>query len=198
VVIQDVVNMVNFGNLIYEAMEEKYKDKPIFFCLIGDSGSGKTFVANTMKYLFGIPLQPSYTTRPKRGITDTAHIFLTEESFDNLIKLETIAITEYGGYRYAGLLKDVKPAQVYVIDEIGYRYFKRRYSDRFTIIAIKVINRHNGRVDQERVNRDVYRSMLPAHEFDHVIYNSGLIMLMTQLLIIMSDYIPDGDIKYVD
>ena len=189
--------MVSFSDSFYAHLEVKYQDKPLIICLVGDSGSGKTFIAHAIRHLFGIPPLPSYTTRPKRTPTETAHVFLDDKSFNALTAMGVLAITEFGGYMYAGLQKDVKCAQTYVVDEIGLKYIMARHSDKYTIVTVKVKSRYRD-VDKTRRSRDVLRAVIPDHKYDYIIYNGGAIILMTQLLLIISDYITEEEIIYGD
>ena len=95
------------------------------YLLIGESGTGKTTIANIMSKKFDLKVISSYTTRPKRYEGETGHIFVTDHEFDQLDNL--VGYTEYAGYRYCATSKQVDENDIYIIDPAGVKFFKEKY-----------------------------------------------------------------------
>lgn len=86
-------------------------------CLIGESGSGKTSLAEEMERE-GYKSIQSYTTRPKRHPLETGHRFVSKEMFDKL-RDRAVAYTEFNGYEYMATQMQVDESDIYVIDPDG-------------------------------------------------------------------------------
>lgn len=96
-----------------------------FILLIGESGSGKTSVANELYNKYGLSQVISYTTREKRTSNEDCHIFISDDEFDELEDL--VAYTEYNGNRYGATAQQVEENYVYVIDPDGVDFFMEAY-----------------------------------------------------------------------
>lgn len=101
--------------------------KPLYL-LIGRSASGKTTIANMLTEKYGYQSVSSYTTRPPRYYGEVGHIFVDNETFDQLGELA--GFVEYNGYRYGTTIQQVDDADIYVIDPIGAEYLLDKYTDR--------------------------------------------------------------------
>lgn len=99
--------------------------KPIIL-LVGQSGCGKSTIADILEKHYGLRQVVSYTTRPSRGEGDL-HYFVTKEEFAE-IKDEMCAYTVFDGNEYGASSDDVELSDVYVIDPAGVRYFIKHYS----------------------------------------------------------------------
>ena len=86
-------------------------------CLIGESGSGKTSLAEEMERE-GYKSIQSYTTRPKRHPLETGHRFVSKEMFDKLVD-RAVAYTVFNGYEYMATQMQVDESDIYVIDPDG-------------------------------------------------------------------------------
>ncbi|MCI8805758.1 MAG: hypothetical protein HFE59_07685 [Clostridiales bacterium] len=95
--------------------------------LIGESGSGKTTIAETLAGKFGLKVLRSYTTRPKRYENERGHIFVSEREFRNLKPKDIIAYTKIGEYEYCATKQQIDDSDIYVIDLKGMRYLKNNY-----------------------------------------------------------------------
>ena len=104
------------------------------YLILGQSGVGKSTLAETLKEKYGLETVHSYTTRPARFDGEIGHIFLTDEEFDNLPELA--AYTEFNGFRY-GITKDIlNKADTYVIDIAGAEMLAKRYTRPLVKIGI--------------------------------------------------------------
>jgi len=151
------------------------RDKKIIICIVAESGSGKTFVADYIAAKYNIYPIESRTTRPPRHKGESGHMWVTEQEFDTYAQENMIAFTEFGGCRYCCLIEDVTdPIMTYVIDEYGLKYLKRYFSNTFNIFAVRIIadniKRHK-RVDRSRTSRDNGKFTIPLDEFDFCIFN---------------------------
>lgn len=95
------------------------------YLIVGCSGSGKTVIAEMLENKYGLKSIQSYTTRPRRSESETGHIFVTDEEFDNLTDL--VAYTQFDKYRYCATAEQVENNDLYIIDPSGVEYFKNSY-----------------------------------------------------------------------
>ena len=88
-----------------------------YICLIvGASGSGKSTISRILQTDYGFKAVQSYTTRPPRSPEEEGHIFVSDEEFD---KLQPVAYTKIGDYRYCATAKQIDMNDLYVIDPSG-------------------------------------------------------------------------------
>lgn len=90
-------------------------------CLIGESGSGKSEIANMLKEKAGYDIVQSYTTRKPRHEGETGHIFITREDFlnmnsDNILAMKNI----YGELYFTLKTQFTAPVTIYIVDPSGY------------------------------------------------------------------------------
>jgi guanylate kinase len=150
--------------------------KPRIYCIIGESGSGKSMIAEELERLASIPMIRSYTDRPKRDDKDIGHAFLEPAEYDLLKEEDMIAKTEWSGRRYCCLKSDVQDVNSYVIDEAGIIMLRHKFQQEYKIFAIRIKRPLDQRVaaaGKERVDRDNGKFNLPDGEFDIVIHNKG-------------------------
>ena len=120
---------------ISKRIYDKLAERPVIIAIIGESGTGKTMIANYIENEHGIGMIESYTTRPPRYIGERGHIFISEEQYDRLNKEDMIAYTTFGDYRYCCLKQDIKAINSYIIDEIGLQYLEDNFKDDYKIIT---------------------------------------------------------------
>ena len=107
-------------------------NKPLLL-LVGKSASGKTTIANLLEKEYGYKQVQSYTTRPPRYKSETGHIFVSDEEFDNLGELA--AFTLYNGHKYGTTYNQIDECDIYVIDPDGVKTLLKNYRrDRDIII----------------------------------------------------------------
>jgi len=96
-----------------------------FFLIVGKSGSGKDTLVNSMTS-HGFNKLISYTTRNRRKNEKDAHIFVTDEQFDEL-QDTMVAFTNFNGHRYCATQNQVENADMFITDPDGIEYFHDHY-----------------------------------------------------------------------
>lgn len=140
--------------------------KPLYL-LIGRSASGKTTIANMLTEKYGYQSVSSYTTRPARYNGEVGHIFVDDETFDQLGELA--GFVEYNGYRYGTTMQQVDDADIYVIDPIGAEYLLDKYTDRPICIIYfdaSIPTRIHRMVDRGDSDNAIIRRLLQDEEYD--------------------------------
>lgn len=107
--------------------------KPLYlYC--GRSGSGKTTIANILKYTNNFQQLESYTTRSPRYDGELGHHFVSNEEFDQLENI--VAFTEYNSHRYAATQELVDDADIYIIDVPGVETLVKSYKSERKIVVL--------------------------------------------------------------
>lgn len=106
---------------IYELIQFLQAD---LTCIIGRSGSGKStleqYLCNTLSW----KSIESYTTRPPRIKGEQGHLFITEKELQtnpNYAPSERVAETTINGYTYFATHDQLRDADIYIIDPIGFK-----------------------------------------------------------------------------
>lgn len=102
-------------------------NKPLIL-FVGQSGSGKTTIANYLETTKGYKQVQSYTTRKPRYEGEVGHTFVTKEEFDSLGNL--VAYTRYNGNEYGVTAEMVDESDIYVIDVPGVRTLLEKYPNK--------------------------------------------------------------------
>lgn len=149
--------------------------KPVIVCIVGPSGTGKSYLADYLLEKYNVPLIESRTTRPRRHPEETGHTFVSNKEFDSYKKEDMLAFTTFGDYRYCCLIEDVvDPVMSYVLDEFGLIYLREHFSHQMTIFALRMFAREEEiakRVDAARRQRDKGLFTLSDDAFDYFIEN---------------------------
>ena len=152
--------------------------KPVIIAIVGASGSGKTTLSKLLENQMGILSIVSYTTRPKREdeTNGVEHWFVNESDMPDRELM--LAYTVFSGYHYWATHRQVQDAGIisYVIDEIGLRELMVRYGTIYEVVPILVKRDKNliaQCVDQQRIQRDEERELIPEKDYMGIIYNNG-------------------------
>lgn len=151
--------------------------KKKILCIIGGSGTGKTFFERTLCRQFPnhYARVVSYTTRPMRqGETEgLEHHFVSKA--DRPASSHMLAYTQYGDYEYwadkDSLASD--KINIYVIDVEGYRYLKHFFGDDYDLRVVYVKRTVRNGIDLQRIQRDRGRMTLNPDDIDCVVRNEG-------------------------
>ena len=120
----------------------------------GESGSGKTTIADILSKKYGLSSIQSYTTRKPRYLEETGHTFISKEEYMRIPADTMIAKTEFDGNYYCATTDQVEKNDVYVIDPAGIEYFKKVYHGGKTVIVIYLTASEDER----------YRRMIGRHD----------------------------------
>lgn len=122
----------------------------VLLVLLGESGSGKTSIAEELSRRYGLSILPSYTTRPKRQATDKDHTYISLGEF--MLLKNKVASNFYSGNYYCATEDQIEMFDVYVCDCEGIKDLKTNYTGEKKILVIGID------VDaKERMNRMMNR-----------------------------------------
>lgn len=133
---------------ILSGLKENFKTTKYLYLIVGESGTGKDTVVNSLNRYGGLTRVKSYTTRPSRSTEEDklSHIFvdvMTKDDFSN-----AVAYTHYNEYDYWVTQSQLDKSDLYIIDPSGIDYFKEHYKGER---PFKIINLYVD--EQERINR---------------------------------------------
>lgn len=96
---------------------------------MGESGVGKTTIADYMERTYGLKQVVSYTNRPKRFDGEIGHRFLEERDVDKIKQMFPNRVAEgvYDGNFYFATEEQVDECDVYVINPGAVEEFKSKY-----------------------------------------------------------------------
>ncbi len=166
----------NIPVLEYSEDVERFIDRPKILCIVGESGTGKTTIADYIEKEFGIEMIRSYTDRPMRHAAEDGHTFLSKEEFDQIKVEDMTAHTQWGEYRYCCCHKDVQKNNTYIIDERGYSMLRHKFKDRYNVKGLRLHRNRAKRINDvglPRVERDEGKFVLHNQEFQWTVSNNG-------------------------
>lgn len=106
------------------------------YCLIGNSGSGKTTIADALQREYNLSVLKSYKTGPKRKETDNDHIYIDEEEYFAL--QHKVATRKAKDGYYCATKEQIDNHDLYVIDFGGFFELKEKYDGYKNIKAIYI------------------------------------------------------------
>lgn len=149
-------------------------EKPLVICIVGESGVGKSMVADYFQYEYNVNLIQSYTDRPKRFHNEGGHTFVSPVRMDAILQEEVLAETTFGSARYCCLRSDIVDSNVYVLDERGLQMLKQNWEHELDIYSIRIHRQEDKRLEsvgEERIKRDEGKFTLNDEYYDYVIQN---------------------------
>lgn len=110
----------------------------VFVLLMGESGVGKTTIADYMERTYGLKQVVSYTNRLKRFDGEIGHHFLEERDIEKIKHQFPNRVAEgvYDGNFYFATAEQVDECDVYVINPGAVEEFKRNYCGDKTVIVV--------------------------------------------------------------
>lgn len=108
----------------------------VLLVLLGESGTGKTTIANRLKQKYGMKELPSYTTRPKRKEDEEGHTFVSLGEF--MLLKNKVAANKYRGNFYCATKEQVEEYDTYVCDCKGIKMLKETYKGDKKIIVVRL------------------------------------------------------------
>ena len=142
------------------------------FVLTGNTGTGKTTVANYLHDFYEMPKVVTHTTRPPReGEMDQVdYYFESRESFAENHYLENVTYSSYQyGSSWEGLERawEKNPLITIVLDTAGAITYARELGDQAVIIYLTVteVDSLMNRLEQRGDNMDTVRARLASAEY---------------------------------
>lgn len=133
------------------------------FCVIGQSGSGKTTIVTELCNKYGFKQVNSYTTRPNRSENEHGHIFVNQEAFDKL-RPYIVAYKESYNHHYGATKQQIDDCDLYVVDYGGLCYLKEHYKGNKNIVSIFIDT-----TAEQRISRMFDRGDMESSVIDRLI-----------------------------
>lgn len=142
------------------------------FVLTGNTGTGKTTVANYLNEFYEMPKVITHTTRPPREgeIDQIDYYFETEQSFEDNHYLESVAYANYRyGSSYEGLERawEKSPLISIVLDTAGAKTYSEKLGDAAVVIFLTVTKTDEllGRLSKRGDNLEETRRRMASEEY---------------------------------
>jgi len=149
--------------------------------IVGESGTGKTHMANYLETKYGIKYLESYTDRPPRFPEERGHTFVTREEFTEIDEKDMIAYTEFGAFRYCATKKQIDGITSYVIDEPGLDMLITDHSEEFDITTVRVYRTVTD-IPNHRLNRNLDTFKRTYDQFNFVIDNDSSLQKLEETI----------------
>jgi len=161
------------------------------FCILGESGSGKSTICDELRKRYNYKVIESYTTRPMRYENEKGHIFISDDEFNSLMP-EICAYTVYNSYKYGATVKQIESSDLYIVDYAGVVYFKKHYKGKKKMISIYLSSSKEMRATHMRRRGDSQKQIDDRLEFDNkafsdVMYNCDYYITEVNLHKIVED-----------
>ena len=143
--------------------------------IAGESGTGKSTLANHLMEQYDLLPLDSYTTRPRRTKTETGHFFVNPMVGNSLMNDEdylknVVAYTFYNGHHYWSTIDQVESSDLYVIDRDGIVHFMKSYNGEKKPIVVRIKAPIYKRVHRMRKRGDSVREILSRLWTDYKMY----------------------------
>ncbi|KAA8445230.1 AAA family ATPase [Weissella paramesenteroides] len=142
------------------------------FVLTGNTGTGKTTVANYLNEFYEMPKVITHTTRPPREgeIDQVDYYFESEQSFKENHYLESVAYANYRyGSSYEGLERawEKSPLITIVLDTAGAKTYSEKLGDDAVVIFLTVTKPDEilGRLSKRGDNLEETRRRMASEEY---------------------------------
>lgn len=142
------------------------------FVLTGNTGTGKTTVANYLNEFYEMPKVITHTTRPPREgeIDQVDYYFESEQSFKENHYLESVAYANYRyGSSYEGLERawEKSPLITIVLDTAGAKTYSEKLGGEAVVIFLTVTKPDEilGRLSKRGDNLEETRRRMASEEY---------------------------------
>lgn len=142
----------------------------VLILLIGESGTGKTSLANYLHKYYGLRILQSYTTRPKRTDSNKDHTYVSNEECKKLKNI--VAENCYNGYMYCATREQCDNSDIYVIDIPGLKMLSQQY-DKKKIISIYLETSENTRIQRMKLRGDTDEMIMSRLENDKKVFKNA-------------------------
>lgn len=159
----------------------------VLICVLGKTASGKDFLTNKLCERTGLKQLISYTTRERRVNEGDTHIFASEDDYEQMqTEGKIAAFTQIGPYKYWSTIDQLREADAYIIDYIGYKTLRELNLPNLRLVSVYVNTpdsvREERAINQRKddkakfrarsfAEREQFREMLKNADFDYSISN---------------------------
>lgn len=138
--------------------------KDVLLVLLGESGTGKTTIANKLQEKYGLKPLLSYTTRPRRYEKENSHTFVSLGEY--ILLNNRVAENEYNGYYYCATKEQVEDSDVYVCDCEGIKMLRETYKGDKKIIVIRLTCPREERIKRMEADKRTAQSIIIRDIYD--------------------------------
>lgn len=154
----------------------------VLLVLLGESGTGKTTIANELRNKYNMKVLQSYTTRPKRDENEDGHTFVSLGEY--LLLKDKVAENKYSGYLYCATEEQVNENDIYVCDCEGIKMLRETYKGDKKIIVVRLTCPRDERIKRMEKDRRTSQTILLRDLYDEKAF---------QYADMLADYMLDND-----
>lgn len=134
----------------------------VLMCIMGESSCGKDTLVNQLCQKNGYDQLISYTTRPQRVNEGTTHVFVDEDTYNQMRENNEIAAyTCINGNHYWSTIDQLYKCDYYIIDPIGVESLKALNLPNLRMVTVYINVPEDIRRERAKMrgdDMDVYRS----------------------------------------
>lgn len=154
----------------------------VLLVLLGESGTGKTTIANELRNKYNMKVLQSYTTRPKRDENEDGHTFVSLGEY--LLLKDKVAENKYSGYFYCATEEQVNENDIYVCDCEGIKMLRETYKGDKKIIVVRLTCPRDERIKRMEKDKRTSQTILLRDLYDEKAF---------QYADMLADYMLDND-----
>lgn len=111
----------------------------VLLCIMAESASGKDTLANLLCERNGFNAVLSHTTRPRRDNEGETHVFVAEDTYNQMLQDEQVAAhTVINGYHYWCTKDQLYNNDIYVIDPSGIKTLKELNLPNLRLVTVYI------------------------------------------------------------
>lgn len=111
----------------------------ILLCIMAESSAGKDTLINRLCENMGYRQIISYTTRPRRENEGDTHIFVDDNTYQEMSEMgQVAAYTEINGCRYWSTIDQLYTNDIYIIDPSGVEVLKSLNLPNLRIVSVYI------------------------------------------------------------
>lgn len=154
----------------------------VLLVLLGESGTGKTTIANELRSKHNMKVLQSYTTRPRRNEKEDGHTFISLGEY--ILLKDKVAENKYSGYFYCATKEQVDESDIYVCDCEGIKMLRETYTGDKKIIVVRLTCPREERLKRMEKDKRTSQTILLRDLYDEKAF---------QYADMLADYMMDND-----